>query len=77
MPNMNLTPEERADSEARIKRFHEGLDVLRKETQCEIGYMPMYVPTGPSMFGTVVQADVIDMKYRAPAPSVLQTPPSA
>lgn len=74
---MNLTPEERKDSDERIERFRAGLEKLREETQCEIGYMPMYVPTGPSMFGTVVQADVIDMKYRAPSPSVLKAPPQA
>ena len=74
MPPIHLTDEERKDVEDRIQKFRDGLNKLREEFQCEIGYMPMYVPTGPSMFGTVVEADVIDMKYRAKAPSVIKAP---
>lgn len=60
---MELTEDQKTDSEVRRKAFLEKYGALVKETQCDFFSTPAFVPMGQGMFGVAMNMQIVDTKY--------------
>ncbi len=67
MPELNEA--QKADCTSRIEKFKKSYEALVQQLQVEIMTVPTFQHANNSgLFGVVVMADFVDLKYRNPSP---------
>ncbi len=63
-PAINLTPEQQADVEARVKEFRAEYLALVDKHQVDFTAYPQFMPAGNGAFVTIAPVAIYDKKYQ-------------